>query len=365
MLLNRIAITLIPGIGDITGKKLIEFCGGVEAVFTEKRQNLKKIPGIGDILVAAIINGRREALLRAEKEIAFIEKYKIDCFFYTEENYPQRLKNCIDAPMMLYFKGKCDLNQAKILSIVGTRSATEYGKNCCKTIVDGFADSEVLIVSGLAHGIDTCAHKEALKNKLETVAVLAHGLDRIYPAVNRSLAEKMLDSGGLLTDFISETTPDRENFPKRNRIIAGLADATVVVEAAKRGGALITAEIANSYNRDVFAVPGKITDQYSEGCNYFIKINKAALVQSADDIKYIMRWKTNDMKNESVQRKLFINLTPDEEAIVTLLTDTPELSIDAICYSMQATMSRVATALLNMEFEGIIKRLPGKMYRLL
>jgi DNA processing protein len=365
MLLNQIAITLIPGIGDITGKKLIEHCGDVEAVFTEKKQKLHKIPGIGEHLVAAIINGRSQALLRAEKEIKFIEKYKIDCYFYTEDTYPSRLKNCIDAPMMLYFKGKCNLNQAKIISIVGTRSATEYGKSCCKAIVDGFAGSDVLIISGLAHGIDTCAHKEALKNKLETVAVLAHGLDRIYPVVNRSLAEKMLDSGGLVTDFISETNPDRENFPRRNRIIAGLADATLVVEAAKKGGALITADIANSYNRDVFAIPGKIDDTYSEGCNYFIKIQKAALVQSADDIKYIMHWKIEETKNEAIQRKLFINLTPDEEAIIKLLTETRELSIDTICFNMQATISRVAAALLNMEFEGIIKRLPGKMYCLI
>jgi DNA processing protein len=365
MLLNQIAINLIPGIGDITGKKLIEHCGGVEAVFTETKQYLKKIPGIGESLVAAIVNGRSQALARAEKELQFVEKYKIVCLFYTDDNYPYRLKHCIDSPMMLYFKGNCDLNKAKVLSIVGTRSATEYGKNCCKAIVDGFAGTDVLIVSGLAHGIDTCAHKEALKNNLQTVGVLGHGLDRIYPTTNRSLAEKMLNSGGLLTDFLSETNPDRENFPKRNRIIAGMADATLVVEAAKKGGALITAEIANSYNRDVFAIPGKIDDVYSEGCNYYIKINKAALVQSAEDIKYIMKWKTEETKNEGIQRKLFINLSPDEEAIVALLTETSELSIDTICYSMQTTMSRVATALLNMEFEGIIKRLPGKMYCLI
>lgn len=364
MLQYQIAITLLPGIGDINGKKLMEHCGGVEAVFTEKKQSLKKIPGIGDALVAAITNGRSEALARAEKEMLFIEKYKITSLFYTEDHYPHRLRNCIDSPMMLYFKGNCNLNQAKVLSIVGTRSATEYGRNCCKAIVEGFAGRDVLIASGLAQGIDTCAHKEALKNKLETVGVLGHGLDRLYPSENRALAEKMLESGGLLTDFMSETNPDRENFPRRNRIIAGMADATLVVEAAKKGGALITADIANSYNRDVFAVPGRIGDAYSEGCNYFIKINKAALVQSADDIKYIMKWKAEEPKTEGLQRKLFINLSPDEEAIIALLTETPELSIDSICYSMQTTMSRVATALLNMEFEGIIKRLPGKMYRL-
>lgn len=365
MLLNQIAITLISGIGDITGKKLIEHCGSVEAVFAEKKQYLKKIPGIGEALVASITNGRDQALARAEKEILFVERNKIDCLFYTETSYPHRLKNCIDSPMMLYFKGKCDLNQAKVISIVGTRSATEYGKKCCKTIIDGLAGSDVLIVSGLAHGIDSCAHKEALKNKLETVAVLAHGLDRIYPSANSSLAEKMLESGGWLTDYLSGTNPDRENFPSRNRIIAGMADATLVVEAAKKGGALITADIANSYNRDVFAIPGKIDDTYSEGCNYFIKINKAALVQSADDIRYLMKWDSEQVKPEGHQRKLFIQLTPDEEAIVALLSQTKEMSIDSICFSMQATTSRIATALLNMEFEGIIKRLPGKMYCLL
>jgi DNA processing protein len=365
MLLYQIGITLIPGIGDIIGKKLIEHCGAVEAVFTEKKLHLKKIPGIGDALVAAIVNGRTNALLRAEKEIAFTEKHHIDCLFFTQDNYPYRLKNCIDAPMMLYFKGKCNLNKEKVLSIVGTRSATEYGKNCCKTIVDGLAGNDVLIISGLAHGIDTCAHKEALKNKLETVAVLAHGLDRIYPAVNSAMAEKMLETGGWITDYLSGTNPDRENFPCRNRIIAGMADATLVVEAAKKGGALITADIANSYNRDVFAIPGKIEDTYSEGCNYFIKINKAALVQSAADIRYMMKWDTEETKPEGLQRKLFIQMTPDEEAIVALLSENNAMSIDAICFSMQATTSRVATALLNMEFEGIIKRLPGKMYCLL
>ncbi|HNW90442.1 MAG TPA: DNA-processing protein DprA [Bacteroidales bacterium] len=365
MMLFQIAVTLIPGIGDITGKKLIAYCGGVEAVFEEKKQHLMKIPGIREILANSIINGRNDALKRAEKEIRFIEKYKIGCFFFTEDSYPHRLKNCIDSPMMLYFKGNAELNKSKIVSIIGTRSATDYGKECCKNIVEGLADSDVLIVSGLAHGIDSYAHKEALKNNLETVGVLAHGLDRIYPAVNRTIAQKMLEKGGLITDYISETNPDRENFPKRNRIIAGLSDATIVVEAARKGGALITADIANSYNRDVFAVPGKISDTYSEGCNHFIKTNKAALIQSAADIKYIMGWDTKKHKSPVVQRKLFVNLSPDEDAIVKLLEKNIQLSVDAICMELQTTTSLVAAALLNLEFEGIVKILPGKMYSLL
>ncbi len=365
MILFQIAVTLIPGIGDITGKKLIAYCGGVEAVFKEKKQHLMKIPGIREILANSIINGRNDALKRAEKEIRFIEKYKIGCFFFTEDSYPHRLKNCIDSPMMLYFKGNAELNKSKIVSIIGTRSATDYGKECCKNIVEGLADCDVLIVSGLAHGIDSYAHKEALKNNLETVGVLAHGLDRIYPAVNRTIAQKMLEKGGLITDYISETNPDRENFPKRNRIIAGLSDATIVIEAARKGGALITADIANSYNRDVFAVPGKISDTYSEGCNHFIKTNKAALIQSAADIKYIMGWDTKKQQSPVVQRKLFVNLTPDEDAIVKLLEKNIQLSVDSICMELQTTTSLVAAALLNLEFEGIVKILPGKMYSLL
>ncbi len=361
----NIAITQIPGIGDITGKKLIDFCGSVEAVFKEKKQLLMKIPGLGESLVASIINGRDTAFKRAEKEIEFIERFKIVSIFYTDENYPHRLKNCNDAPMMLYYKGNADLNKSKILSIVGTRSATDYGKDCCMKIIADFANLDVLVISGLAHGIDTYAHKEALKNNLETVAVLAHGLDRIYPPINRDLAHRMIDQGGLLTDYMSETNPDRENFPKRNRIIAGLSDATIVIEAARKGGALITADIANSYNRDVFAVPGKIGDKYSIGCNNFIKTNRAALIQSGDDIKYFLGWDLEKKKTEVIQRKLFINLEPDEEKIVNLLTAQTQMSIDGICIDLQIPMSRVSAALLNLEFEGIVRTLPGKMYSLL
>jgi DNA processing protein len=362
MMLFQIAVTLIPGIGDITGKKLIAYCGGVEAVFKEKKQHLMKIPGIKESLASAVVNGRNAALDRAEKELKFIEKYKIECFFFTEETYPHRLKHCVDSPMMLYHKGNTNLNKSKIVSIVGTRSATEYGKECCRKIIEGLADSDVLIVSGLAHGIDSSAHKEALKHNIETVGVLAHGLDRIYPAVHRNMAQKMLERGGLVTDYISETNPDRENFPKRNRIIAGLSDATIVVEAAKKGGALITADIANSYNRDVFAVPGKISDVYSEGCNHFIKTNKAALIQSAEDIKYLLGWDTKKPKNTSLQRKLFVNLSPDENAIIKLLEENTHMSVDGICIELQTTTSLVAAALLNLEFEGIVKILPGKIY---
>jgi DNA processing protein len=362
LLLYQIGITLIPGIGDINAKKLISYCGSLEAVFSEKPKNLKKIPGIGESTVNSILS--QNVLTRAEEELKFIEQNKIVPLFYLDKSYPQRLKHCDDSPVMLYYLGNIDLNADKIISVVGTRRATDYGKGICDSIIEGLKDQEVVVVSGLAYGIDTQAHKSALHHQMSTLGVLAHGLDRIYPYSNRSLAEKMLSQGGLITDFKSNTNPDRENFPKRNRVIAGLADAIVVIESAMKGGALITANIANSYNRDVFAVPGKIGDKLSEGCNFLIKTNKAALIQSAEDIKYIMRWETKK-ESSSRQKKIFMEFTPDEELIMKILEETRESSFDYFIQKLGLSSSKLATALLNLEFEGMIKTLPGKMYRLL
>ena len=360
MLIYQIGITLIPGIGDINGKKLISYCGGAEAVFKESKRNLMKIPGIGNATVQSILS--QKVLERAEKEIEFIEKYNIKPLFFTDKLYPQRLKHCEDGPMMLYYTGNADLNTNYIVGIVGTRRATEYGKEMCNKIVEGLADLNVLVVSGLAYGIDTNAHKASLSNNLKTVGVLAHGLDRIYPGANRQLAETMVENGGLLTDFKSHTNPDRENFPKRNRIIAGMIDALIVIESAAKGGALITANIANSYNRDVFAIPGKINDKYSQGCNFLIKTNKAALAQSAADIKYIMGWEISAEKI-SKQKKLFIELSEDEEKVMKLLIENGETGIDLIVHKSNLTNSKVASILLNLEFEGLVKSLPGKTYK--
>ena len=362
MLLYQIGITLIPGVGDIVGKKLIAYCGSVEAVFKEKKNLLLKIPGIGGHTVNSIIN--QKILERAEQEIKFIEKYKINTLFYLDDKYPYRLKQCEDSPMLLFYKGNADLNSPKIISIVGTRKASEYGKEICISLIKGLIEQNILIISGLAYGIDTCAHKISLENNLKTVGVLAHGLDMVYPQLNKSLAEKMIKSGGLLTEFLSKTIPDRENFPKRNRIIASLSDAVIVIESAVRGGALITADIANSYNRDVFAVPGRLNDKYSKGCNNLIKTNRAALVQSAEDIKYIMSWEITKKKPKKQQR-LFIKLSPEEETIVNILKEKQELGIDKISNLSKLSASKVASALINLEFEGIIKCLPGKVYRML
>lgn len=360
-LIYQIAITLIPGIGDVIGKKLITYCGSAEAVFREKKQLLKKIPGIGNVLSNAV--NQYDCFDRAEQEIAFMDQYKIQPIFFQDDNYPKRLKECCDAPVMLYYKGNADLNPKKILAVVGTRMPSDYGKNICENIVREM--KEVLIISGLAYGIDAVSHKTALNSGLNTIGVLGHGLDLLYPATNRKLAEKMIQQGGLLTEFISKTVPDRENFPRRNRIVAGMADAVLVIESGITGGSLITANLANSYNRDVFAIPGKTTDLKSAGCNSLIRSNKAALVENAEQIKEWMQWNDHPKQEPPLQRKLFLNLSPDETALMNILEEFGESSIDYLINHSKLSPSRASSALLNMEFEGVVKSLPGKMYRLL
>jgi DNA processing protein len=359
LLLHQIALTLVPGVGDINGKKLVSYCGSAEAVFKESKKSLMKIPGMGEATAVAIAN--HNVYERAEKEIRFIEKNNIQTLYFLDKDYPNRLKHCMDSPILLYFKGEINFNCEKVVSIVGTRRASDYGRDICNKIIEDLANLDVLIVSGLAYGIDTQSHKSALKHGLKTVGVLAHGHDRIYPQQNKSLSEKMLDHGGLLTDFMSNTNPDRENFPKRNRIVAGLCDALVVIESAKRGGALITANIANSYNRDVFAVPGKVNDKYSEGCNFLVKTNKAALLQSAEDIKYIMNWQTDSPKSKQI--KLFRELNHEEQLIMDILEKNKECSIDFIVLNSKLSSSKIAAILLTLEFDGMVKSLPGKMFK--
>lgn len=358
----KIALTLIPNIGDILAKRLVAYCGSVEAVFKEKKFSLEKIPGIGSSYAKQIIDP--SIFDRAEEEIKFIEKNDITPVFYLDGIYPKRLTHCEDSPVMMYFKGEANLNSEKIISIVGTREATDYGRSLCEKLIADLAPYNPLIVSGLAYGIDVCAHKAAIDNGLKTIGVFAHGLDKVYPALHRNIAKKMTGQGGLLTDFMSKTIPDRENFPRRNRIVAGIADATIVIESKKDGGSLITADIANSYSRDVFAFPGKVGDITSEGCNNIIKQNKAALLQSAADIIYIMGWEENKKKNAPQQRQLFVELNADEEILVNLLKEKNSVNVDDICLLAKMPMSKVSSLLLTLEFSGIVKSLPGKIYRL-
>lgn len=358
----KIALSLIPFIGDIRAKKLVAYCGSVDAVFDEKKSSLEKIPGIGSSFADAVLN--HNLFDRAEEEILFIEKNNITPLFYLDKNYPKRLTHCEDSPILLYFKGNTNLNAEKTISIVGTREATDYGKTICEKLIADLAIHNVSIVSGLAYGIDICAHRAALENNLPTICALAHGLDKIYPAIHKSTAEKMLENGGWLSDFTSKTIPDRENFPRRNRIVAGISDATIVIESKKGGGSLITANIANSYNRDVFAFPGKVDDVCSEGCNNLIKQNKAVLIQSAADIVYIMGWEESKISKNPIQKKLFIELKEEEEILVNALKENNSTTIDDLCFAVNMPMSKVSALLLTLEFSGIVKSLPGKMYRL-
>ena len=359
-MLHRIAITLVPGVGDVNAKKLIAWCGSAEAVFREKRPALLKIPGMGAATVDSILGTR--VLERAERELAFIERYRIRPLFFLDEDYPQRLKHCLDGPVMLYQRGNANLNPTRVLSVVGTRRASAYGRAMTERILGGLAGQDTLIVSGLAYGIDTLAHRAALAADLPTVGILAHGLDRIYPGVNRKLAIRMQEQGGLLTEFLSETNPDRENFPKRNRIVAGLSDATLVVESAVKGGALITANIAHSYDRDVLAVPGRSDDDLSRGCNYLIKSNKAALVESAEDIRYIMQWDEREA-GKTRQAELCRDLSPEARTVCGILEEHGECSIDFLVMQSRLSNSRIAAVLLELEFDGLVKSLPGKMFR--
>jgi DNA processing protein len=359
-LLFKIGITLLPKIGVVNGKQLIAFCGGAEAVFKENAKALKKIPNIGSVAIKSILN--HNVLSRAEEEIEFIEKHNIQPLFYTDKDYPTRLSNCHDSPIMLYFKGNIKLNQHRVVSMIGTRRATNYGKEICSEICTHLKDYEVLILSGLAYGIDTCSHREALENGIQTVGVLGHGMDTIYPAQNRKIAEKMIQQGGLLTEFISKTKPDRENFPRRNRIVAGMSDAIVVVESSRKGGAIITAEIGNSYNRDVFAVPGRAGDEFSKGCNYLIRTNRAALIENGSNITYFMGWEKTEIKKNH-QASLFVNLNDIEQRIYDCISISTEISIDKISIITSIKPSVVASTLLKLEFEGLVRNLPGKLFK--
>ncbi|MCE1202031.1 MAG: DNA-processing protein DprA [Bacteroidia bacterium] len=359
-LLYKIALTLIPGIGDVLGKKLVAYCGGPEAVFNEKKRQLEKIPGIGPAALHNLLN--HKDFKKAEEEIEFIERNNIQPLFYLDKAYPKRLQHCADSPLMLYYKGNTDLNAAQVVGVVGTRNATEYGRQLCDQLVEGLMQSNVLIVSGLAYGIDTSAHRAALRHALPTVGVLGHGLDRIYPHSNKSLSEKMLNQGGLLTEFTSGTTPDKENFPRRNRIVAGMIDALVVVESGRKGGALITAEIAASYNRDVFAFPGRINDPFSEGCNQLIRTNKAALIRSAEDLIYSMGW-DNKVQVQAAQTRLFRDFSHEEQQLLDSFNGEKESGIDDIMLRSGFPASKLAGLLLALEFDGVVTALPGKRYR--
>ncbi len=361
-LLYQIALTLIPHIGCVQARNLLEHLEP-EEIFKAKKSTLERIEGLGTIRAHSIKNFT--GFKRVEEEIAFIERYKIQPLFIGDEGYPQRLLHCYDAPVMLYYRGNTNLNQSKIVAIVGSRTHTEYGKMVAESFIENLAVADVLVISGLAFGIDAIVHKASLKNHIATVGVLAHGLDKLYPSAHSGIARDMVGHGGLLTEFITQTKPDRHNFPSRNRIVAGMSDATLVVETDIKGGSMITAELANGYNRDVFAFPGKTTDKKSAGCNYLIKNNKAILLTDAQQFLETMGWVSTNKTRKKKTRELFITLTPEEKIIVSLLQQKEPVGIDELNLLSGLSSSAVAASVLNLEMQNVVVALPGKQYRLL
>jgi len=358
--LSFIALHFTPGIGDFLVKQVVSYCGSAEQVFKTPKAKLLKIPGVGEISADAIKNG--DTFKEAEKELKQAERDDVEIIFYSDKKYPHRLKAIEDAPALLYYKGNQNLNTAKAVGIVGTRQATEYGKEMVERICQELVPHQPLIISGLAYGIDIHAHKAALKNNLPTIGVMGSGIDVIYPAVHKETAKKMLSHGALLTENRFGTKPDAHNFPARNRIIAGMCDALIVVEAAEKGGALITAEIANGYNKDVFAVPGNLGQTYSEGCNKLIKTNRANLFTTVKDLEYIMNWSAETTATTQTTLDLTVYGT-DEQTVLRILKErNAPVMIDELSFKSSLPPSQLASLLLTLEFKNAVKSLPGKMF---
>ncbi len=361
--LYRIALSLCDGVGPILAKNLIDNLGSAEAIFKETDKGLAAIPGI-NIKVRESLRAEHP-LKRAEKEMSFIEKNAFLMHFYQDTSFPRRLKHCADAPVILYQKGNLNLNPSRSIAIVGTRSVTNYGRGFLEDFMPDLKAFQPQVISGLAYGVDAIAHRESVNHNLKTIAVVAHGLDSVYPALHRGLATDILEKGGaIITEFLSESKPDRENFPKRNRIIAGMSDAVIVVEAARKGGALITADLAFQYNRDVFALPGRYRDTFSEGCNLLIKSNRANLLESAKDIEYIMRWQQKEQVQQA-QLPLFDDMSAEEQNLISAIgVDSQPKEIEWLANKLELPMSKLLVQLMNLELKGLLVSMPGKRYRL-
>lgn len=358
-IIQLIALTQAPKVGPVMAKNLIAYCGSVGEVFSLQPRELAHIPGIGQAFLREF--DPWSFLDRAEEEFVFTQKNDITVIPYLDKRYPARLHHVDSSPIVLYYQGNQDLNHTRTVAIVGTRTPTEYGKIMCEKIVEGLQSYQILMISGLAYGVDVTAHRKCVELGIPTIGVLGHGLDRIYPQNHASLSAKMIKNGGVITEFTSGTLPDRENFPMRNRIIAALSDVVIVVESQRKGGSIITAEYANDYNKDVFALPGPVTEDKSEGCNKLIKQNKAHLLESAADIAYIMRWDDMDA-GKAIQKQLFVDLNEKETLLVDILKIEKEAAIDTLTYKTRMTPSETASVLLELEFKGLVRSLPGKRF---
>lgn len=356
-----LALQRIPNLGDISAKKLLRKVGSAEGIFKEKKSNLAKINGIGQMRLREI--HLKLQLEEADAEIRFIEDNQIVCRYFQEKAYPEKLKHCIDGPILLFERGNIDLGNKKIISIVGTRKVTTYGTLFCRSLIEELAPLNPIIVSGLAYGVDICAHKVAIEANLQTIGCLAHGLNQIYPKQHMKYVEKMEENGGFFTEFWSSDAFDKTNFLKRNRIIAGLSEATIVIESAEKGGSLVTADIANSYNREVFAVPGRATDSQSRGCNNLIKQQKAHVLTSAADIIYHLGWELKEAAKPR-QTQLFVELDEEEKLVYRFLKDKDKELLDIIALECNLPVFKVASILMNMELKGVVRPLPGKLFQL-
>lgn len=359
--LHKLAITLITGVGNQLARALVEYFGTPERVFSASFHQLVQVPNIGEERALQIVNSK--ALKRAEIVLKELVCAQATLLFFQDPGFPERLRHCRDAPVLLFYTGTADLNSRRVISVVGTRNATEYGRSVCKQLIESLEAYQVIIVSGLAYGIDVCVHTECLKANIPTVGVLGHGLDLMYPKMHQAIASKMKLHGGLLTEFLCGASPDRENFPKRNRIIAGMADAVVVIEATRKGGALITAEIANSYNRDVFAFPGRVNDPFSEGCNFLIKTNRAALLQNGKDLPYYLGWDAISKPSPATQISMPFGLDLHQQQIFQALINGSQ-SVDALGALTGLPQSKLVVGLFSLEIAGLVRCTPGNIYSL-
>ena len=359
-LLATLRLQRVPHIGDTIAKKLINHCGSPEAVFTDKLHQLLKIEGIGTFTIRELHHAAH--LAAAERELEFIEAQQIVCHYFTDPDYPRYLKHCLDGPILLFQRGKVQLESRKIISVVGTRNMTPYGREFCETFIREIAPLGPVIVSGFAYGVDICIQRAAIEQNLQTIGCLAHGLNQIYPAPHRKYAAAVEQNGGFLTEFWSVDDPDRENFLRRNRIIAGMSEATIVVESGEKGGSLVTADIASGYHRDVFAVPGRVGDSYSSGCNNLIQQQKAQMITSAADMVYMMGWELDEVAAAAVQARLFVEMDETEEKIYQYLEQNGKQLLDVIALDCRMPVFKVSSSLLNMEMKGIIRPLPGKLF---
>jgi DNA processing protein len=361
-LLEKLALSLLDGVGPVLARQLVAYIGDVPEIFKTRKRDLLVIPGIGEKTVQAILH-HKDIFKRAEEEMVFIEKHGVKPLFFIDKGYPFRLKSFEDSPVMLYYKGSADLDHYRIVSIIGTRSPTESGKLLCEKLIEDLMDYQVIIVSGLAYGVDITAHRKCLEMDIPTVGVMGNGLDKLYPSAHLPTSKKMIEKGGLLTQFVTRTKPDRENFPMRNKVVAAMSDAIVVVESGQEGGSMITAEYGNLYNKDVFAFPGRTTDPQSAGCNQLIKRHKAALIENGNDLAQSMNWEKSAV--QPIQRSLFVELNELEQQVITLLKQHEYLSIDRMYQEIKQSPSEIAGLMLELEFKGVIKALPGKKYMLI